>query len=317
MGRSRYRSVQKLDSRDPQRKPRPVARRNSFLGPENTTEYIPRRRYLPIRSHAAWQKCGLQEPTTTSTEPLGDSSWLSKLADANAFGNTDAALPLPLSQFAAAFPLPTGDDEAFVSGDDENPADDDADDAALFSPGDDDNPGEPLLPGIVQPHDMESAVRVGLRVWKASGSLLSVLLTRGKNPLTRLHYELIIRLLRPYMDTPGGSHLPAFSTLGRTIFPYIDKHCLPRLRYIHSEEDPVDALPTSENSPLIYPSTWALYDARCYSFSRCVYDTARREDRFSFNNSPFIADRARVLDETQVLHIPYQSRTQFHGGRSS
>jgi len=302
MGRSRYRSTYKLASRDH----RPTTPSNPRV--------FERRRNLPVRS--SWNLHGVREPVTTrplpvrpmannrsgsSTQPPDNNNFSLPHVDTtllnptggDPFNDSNGILPFPLSQFAAAFPLPTDD---LV---------DDIDDAALSSPDDDD---ELVEPGYH--HDFDSTVRRGLKVWKASGSLLAVILTRGKNPLTSLHYELIIRLLRPYMDTPGGSHLPAFSTLGRTIFPYIVKHCLPRLRYIQSEEDPVDALPSSQNSTLIYPSVWALYDARCYSFFRCVYDAARQEDMFSFNNSPFIADRTTAVDETQVLHIPYKSTNQ-------
>jgi len=304
MGRSRYRSTGKLASRDhfsPE-----VTRRNLSSALMRNGPLVVRRRYLPVSS---WGKHGVSDSVVTRPCPRNNrgssprtadtdhpphhlgGSILGNPGDPDAFDLSADPPPLPLSQLVTALPLPLENTD-------------------VVQPDDDETPVFPEVQDGGHHGDMEATVREGLKVWKASGSLLAVFLTRGKNPLTRSHYELIIRLLRPYMDSPGGSHLPAFSTLGRTIFPFIDKYCLPRLRYLHSDKDPADAPPSATNSTLIYPSVWALYDARCYSFYRCVNDHVRREDRFSFNNSPFITDREATMDDTEVLHIPYRLTNQ-------
>jgi len=99
----------------------------------------------------------------------------------------------------------------------------------------------------------------------------------------------MLRLLRPFKSAPGGSRVPAFSTLTRTIYPFIYKHCLPAVRYI---------------------AAWALYDTRCYSFLRCLQDPSRRDDPFSFNQSPYATMRTSAFGEENALHIPFKSCSQ-------
>lgn len=69
--------------------------------------------------------------------------------------------------------------------------------------------------------DIVGLVRQGLRAWKSPGSLLAVFVTRVKNPLARDLYELLIRVLRPIVSPNDDHHLPAYSTLIRTIFHFL------------------------------------------------------------------------------------------------
>jgi len=172
------------------------------------------------------------------------------------------------------------------------------------------NPAHPL---VLNAPDFVTIIRQGLRVWKASGSLLAVIVNRGKTPLTRDHFELMLRLLRPFKSAPGGSRVPAFSTLTRTIYPFIYKHCLPAVRYIESPHDPIDEPKNRANSIFIYPSAWALYDTRCYSFFRCLQDPSRRDYPFSFNQSPYATMRNSAFGEENTLHIPFKSCPQRIG----
>jgi len=162
-----------------------------------------------------------------------------------------------------------------------------------------------IFPPPVPQTSVASRLRQGVQAWKTTNSLLAAILSRGTNPFSRLQYETVCRITAPLLRSLELDVLPAYSTLLRNVYPFIQSHCLPQVT-ISSRTHPQNPSPAKSCS-FVPPSQWALFDIGNYAFFRAVYDRERLDDPLSFNNSPFMRQRRRFLDDTSQLFIPHDS----------
>jgi len=145
-------------------------------------------------------------------------------------------------------------------------------------------------------------VQIGMKTWKSTSTLLGAFLTRGGDSLTRSKYEMFLRLMHPLFARMDRDQPPSYSTLLRSVYPFLKAHCLPKIQRLPHVENVQDSL--EKTASVITPSSWALYDVQNYSFYRSVYDSERTADLLSFNNSPLVVSRNIVLDDRNQLVLP-------------
>jgi len=99
--------------------------------------------------------------------------------------------------------------------------------------------------------------------------------------------------------------VPDYSTLNRTIFPFLEENCLPEFKNVQllpAEPKPGETHPTPMNVQIVTPNQWAAYDIANPEFFRLVYSQTSIDSPYSIENTPIIRSRQSVLDETHRVH---------------
>jgi len=164
-----------------------------------------------------------------------------------------------------------------------------------------------------------------LKVWYNWANLHAAFITRGSAAIPKRAYVNIYNIVLPYKDWPYIPSFPHYSTLPRTIYPHIRKHCLPQVQYrkltpagtsIDFAKKYLEGNGRVHIPDLVFvtPSEWARHDIRDPSFFRDVFENnfqSSVQKYREFENSPIVQDRAAVLGDDCIF---VSSRTGFVQG---